>query len=98
MFNPNNNKKEKQHVYGTYIPTRRPAWKTYSNIGHAKSSLAHFADYPEEKDNRLPDHADRYNYRVIPDKCTMWKLVDGEWKGLNIERFYDRRKGVTVNE
>lgn len=52
-FDPNS-KPIKQHVWATYIEVRRPQFKTYRTLGHAKQSLYRY-------------HSDMVLYRLNDD-------------------------------
>jgi hypothetical protein len=38
-FDPNNAKDPKTPVWATYVPSRRPNFKTHTNSGHAKNAI-----------------------------------------------------------
>lgn len=93
-FDPNK-LRLKNRIWGTYIPERKPKFKTYDNRGHALSALMCRKEYvsPSEGDDFKP-----YEYCYIPDECTLWNLVDGEWKEVEIIRVFKHRESIQLKE
>ncbi len=75
-FNPNElTKEERKHIWGTYIPTRRPNFKTYYCVGHAMTALKYRARYSKK-------------VMTIPEECTLWKHNGSKWVEVEYERTY----------
>jgi len=78
-FNPNDLNKACK-VWGTYIPSRSPSFKTHSNRGQAISALKCKARYKSTD----------YKTKVIPETCTLWQHNGTEWIEVLFEYEYPK--------
>lgn len=94
LFDPNK-LKFKNRIWGTYIPERKPKFKTYDNRGHAINALMWRKEYvePDENNGIKP-----YEYVYIPDECTLWKLVNDKWVEVEIVRVFKKGEPLQLKE
>lgn len=71
------------YVWATFIPNRKPKFKLHSNLAQATSALKYRSHYVDSD----------YRYEYVPDDCTLWQLVDGEWAEVQFKRMYNSKLG-----
>lgn len=80
-FDPNESFKQKEYVWATFIPNRRPRFKCHATLAQATSALKYRSNFIDSD----------YIYKYVPDDCTLWLLVDGKWVETDFKRKYNDR-------
>lgn len=75
-FDPN----KQDHQWATYIPQRKPQFKTYNSRGHALNALRCKANYKKENGNI------DYNTLVIKQENKLYHKENGVWCEVEVKR------------